>query len=59
MEFDTLDAVTALQALPESDPIEMDGVQLGGGACANTCQAACVVLTVNLIQTICLINATC
>lgn len=48
------DLVSSLQALPETNPIEVDGIQFGG-----TCQSKCVALTVNVIQTVCAIAATC
>ena len=55
--METFDLVATLQALPETDPIEVEGIDLGKGA--RTCQAACVALTVNVIQTVCAIVATC
>ncbi|MGH3614035.1 MAG: VenA family class IV lanthipeptide [Pseudonocardia sp.] len=55
MTLDSFDLVASLQALPETDPIEVDGIQFGG----NTCQSACVALTVNVIQTVCAIVASC
>jgi hypothetical protein len=46
MEFENFDLVASLQALPETNPIEIEGIQLGG-----TC--ACVgVLT--LLNTVCI-----
>ena len=45
MEFENLDLVASLQALPESDPIEIDGIQFGG-----TC--ACVGL-LTALNTVC------
>jgi hypothetical protein len=51
-----LDLVASLQALPETDPVEVEGVQFGG---AQTCQAACVAVTVNVLQTVCAIVASC
>ena len=61
MELGNLDLVASLQALPESDPIEVDGIQFGGhgGGGGDTCQSACLVLTVNVLQTVCAIFATC
>ncbi len=55
MELHSLDLVASLQALPETDPVEVEGIQFGG----DTCQSACVLGTVNVGQTICLIVATC
>ncbi|MGH3886828.1 MAG: VenA family class IV lanthipeptide [Pseudonocardiaceae bacterium] len=49
------DLVSSLQALPETSPVELDGIQFGGG----TCGSQCVLLTVNVVQTVCLIAATC
>jgi hypothetical protein len=54
MEFDTIDLVASLQALPESDPIEVDGVQF-----AQTCQSQCAVIATINVQTVCAIVATC
>ena len=46
MKLDSFDLVASLQALPETDPIEIEGIQLGGGTCA------CVgILT--LLNTVC------
>lgn len=53
--MNNFDLVSSLQALPETNPIEADGIQFGGG----TCQSACVALTINVIQTVCAIAATC
>jgi hypothetical protein len=50
-----LDLVAALCALPESEPIEVDGIQFGG----KTCQAKCTGLTVNVVQTVCVLAASC
>lgn len=55
MQLDSFDLVASLQALPETDPVEIDGIQFG----ARTCNSACSVLTVNVVQTVCLILATC
>lgn len=52
--MDNFDLVSSLQALPETSPIEIDGIQFN-----STCQSACVAATVNVIQTVCLIVATC
>ena len=51
-----MDLVASLQALPETDPIEIDGIDF---AAARTCQSRCVALTVNVIQTVCAIVASC
>jgi hypothetical protein len=52
--MNNFDLVSSLQALPETNPIEIDGIQFGG-----TCGSQCVALTVNVIQTVCAIVATC
>jgi hypothetical protein len=54
--MNNFDLISSLQALPETNPIEIDGIQFGGG---NTCQIACIALTVNIGQTVCAIVATC
>ncbi len=54
MEFHNFDLVSSLQALPETAPIEVDGIQFNP-----TCQSQCTALTVNVIQTVCVIAATC
>jgi hypothetical protein len=54
MEFSSFDLVRSLYALPESSPVEIDGIQF-----ANTCSQQCVSLSVNVIQTVCAISATC
>lgn len=46
MELKDLDMVASLQALPETDPVEVDGIQLGG-----TC--ACVGL-LTLLNSVCI-----
>lgn len=51
MNLEDFDLVTSLQALPETEPIEIDGIQLGGGGGGGgTC--ACVGL-LTLLNTIC------
>lgn len=47
MELQEFDLVASLQTLPETDPIEVDGIQLGGGTCA------CVGL-LTLLNSICI-----
>ncbi|MGH3566652.1 MAG: VenA family class IV lanthipeptide [Pseudonocardia sp.] len=58
MTLDSFDMVASLQALPETDPIEIEGIQFTGGG-ARTCGSACVLLTVNILQTVCAIFASC
>jgi len=55
--MENFDLVSSLQALPETDPIEIDGIQFG-----LTCQqgAACFAGTVNVnVQTVCVIGTVC
>ncbi|MGI9002538.1 MAG: VenA family class IV lanthipeptide [Pseudonocardia sp.] len=59
MQLENFDLVASLQALPETDPVEIDGIQFGGGGGGGTCQSQCVALTVNVIQTVCAVVATC
>jgi len=60
MNLDSFDLVASLHALPETDPIEIDGIQFGRGhGGANTCQSGCSVLTLNILQTICILFSTC
>ncbi len=70
MKLEDFDLVASLQALPETDPVEIEGIQLGkghkkgghgggGGGGNRTCQAQCVAVTVNVIQTVCAVAATC
>lgn len=54
MELNSFDLVSSLYALPETEPVETDGIQFG----VRTCNSACVVLTVNIVQTLC-IGGTC
>jgi hypothetical protein len=59
MQLDSFDLVASLQALPETDPIEIDGVQFGGGGGVQTCANVCIgLLTVQLLNTLC-IGVTC
>ncbi|MGX1778602.1 VenA family class IV lanthipeptide [Nocardia brasiliensis] len=50
-----LDLVAALHALPETDPVEIEGVQFGRNL---TCGTGCAIATIN-IQTICFELVTC
>ena len=53
MELQSFDLVASLQALPESDPIEIDGIQFGGHG-GHTC--ACTGL-LTLLNTVCIGNS--
>lgn len=53
--MESFDLVSSLQALPETDPIEVDGIQFGGGTCAYKCGVG----TVNVVQTACVIGTIC
>lgn len=46
MELEEFDMVTALQGLPETDPIEVDGIQLDGG---NTCECVGLLTALNTV----------
>lgn len=62
MNLDSFDLIASLQALPETNPIEIEGIQFGGkngGGGARTCSSSCGFLTVNVIQTVCAIVASC
>jgi hypothetical protein len=59
VNLDTTDLIASLQALPQTDPVEIDGIQFGFGGGAQTCQTACLALTVNVLQTVCVIAASC
>ncbi len=49
MKFDEFELdVTALQQLPETDPVELDGIQLGG----------CVVTSCDVVATHCNVIST-
>jgi hypothetical protein len=50
------DLVAVLQTLPETDPVEIDGIQFGRG---KTCQAKCQSVTVVVVQTVCVLAASC
>lgn len=34
MELESFDLVASLQALPETDPVEIEGIQFDGGTCS-------------------------
>jgi hypothetical protein len=54
MEFSSFDLVNSLHVLPETTPVEVDGIQFN-----STCSQQCVSLSVNVIQTVCAVSATC
>ncbi len=60
MKLDSFDLVASLQALPETDPIEIDGIQLsgGGGGSAQTCSKVCSNASVQIDVSVC-IGTTC
>lgn len=53
--MNNFDLVSSLHALPETDPVEVDGIQFNP-TCGSQCQD---VATVNVIQTVCAVVATC
>jgi hypothetical protein len=67
MNLDNFDLVASLQALPETDPIEIDGIQFGDPVvsdCGNTgggnrtCYQACCLLSVKIVETVCILAVT-
>jgi hypothetical protein len=46
VDLENFDLVASLQALPETDPVEIEGIQFGGGTCN------CVGL-LTLLNTVC------
>jgi len=54
--MESFDLVSSLQGLPETDPIEVDGIQFGGDTCASKCVG---VLTVNVANTACVVGTIC
>jgi hypothetical protein len=62
MALEDLDLVTSLHALPETDPLEIEGIQWGRGngrGGGRTCNSRCTNITANVIQTVCVLSATC
>ncbi|MGH3718289.1 MAG: VenA family class IV lanthipeptide [Pseudonocardiaceae bacterium] len=54
--------LSSLHELSETDPVEVDGIQFGGGGGGGggvSCQQQCVVLSVQIIQTVCVASLTC
>jgi hypothetical protein len=62
MNLDSFDLVASLQALPETDPIEIDGIQFGdchiSGGNHDTCYQQCCNLSVKVLETICILAVT-
>ena len=62
MNLDNFDLVASLQALPETDPIEIDGIQFGDcgntGGGNRTCYQACCLLSVKIVETVCIAAVT-
>jgi hypothetical protein len=63
MELESMDLVASLQALPETDPVDLEGIQFGhchrhrhggGGGGARTCGSACVVALTISANTFCI-----
>jgi len=58
------DLVSSLHALPEAAPVEIEGIQFGGGTstCSGNGTSCLVVLTISLTvvaQTICVLGTVC
>ena len=53
---ENMDLVATLQALPETEPVEIEGIQFAKN---RTCQAQCIGITANVVQTVCAIVASC
>ncbi len=53
--MDNFDLVSSLQALPETDPIEVDGIQFNP-TCGSHCRDVASIIVVN---TVCAISSTC
>jgi hypothetical protein len=68
MNLDNFDLVASLQALPETNPVEIDGIQFGipivGGDCQQngggdrTCFQACCDLSIKIVETVCILAVT-
>lgn len=56
--MNSINLVSSLHELSETDPIEVDGIQFGGGGGGGTCQSVCVAVSI-VVQTVCVLNATC
>jgi hypothetical protein len=54
--MDNFDLVSSLHALPETDPIEVDGIQFGGNC--GSCNVGCLLLSLQLLNTVC-VGVTC
>lgn len=56
--MNSFDLVSSLQALPETDAVELDGIQFGGN---NTCSgnnSGCLLL-ITVVQTVCALALSC
>jgi hypothetical protein len=54
-KMDNFDLVSSLQALPETDPIEVDGIQFNP-TCGSQCRDIASIIVVN---TVCALSSTC
>ena len=52
MNLDSFDLVASLHALPETDPVEIDGIQFGGSQ--RTCNKVCHNFSLQFLDTQCL-----
>ena len=53
---ENLDLVATRQALPETETVATEGIQFAKN---RTCQAQCIGITANLVQTVCAVVASC
>ena len=57
--MDSFDLISSLHTLPETNPIEVDGIQFGPKKGGNrTCQQACIGLLTVQVNSVC-IGVTC
>ncbi len=52
MNLDSFDLMASLHALPETDPVEIDGIQFGGSQ--RTCNKQCHNFSLQFLDTQCL-----
>ncbi len=52
MNLDSFDLMASLHALPETDPVEIDGIQFGGSQ--RTCNKVCRNFSLQFLDTQCL-----